>query len=42
MDRTVDWLDELPLDPGPPWLAMGTRGLDGDRWARAWRRAEDD
>jgi hypothetical protein len=26
------WLDELPLEPGPPWLAMGTRGLDGDRW----------
>lgn len=26
------WLDELPLEPGPPWLAMGTRGLDADRW----------
>lgn len=21
------WLDELHLEPGPPWLAMGTRGL---------------
>ena len=26
------WLDELPLEPGPPWVSMGTRGLDGDRW----------
>jgi len=23
-----DWLDELALEPGPPWLAMGTRTLD--------------
>ena len=22
------WLDELPLQPGPPWLAMATRNLD--------------
>ena len=22
------WLDELHLEPGPPWLAMGTRSLD--------------
>ncbi len=22
------WLDELYLEPGPPWLAMGTRSLD--------------
>lgn len=27
-----DWLDELPLEPGPPWLAMGTRGLDPASW----------
>jgi len=27
-----DWLDELRLDPGPPYLAMGTRALDLDRW----------
>jgi hypothetical protein len=25
------WFDELPLDPGPPWLSMGTRGLGTDR-----------
>lgn len=22
------WLDELNLEPGPPWLAMGTRAID--------------
>lgn len=27
-----EWLDELPLEPGPPWLAMGTRGLDAAAW----------
>src|SRR5262245_42671041 len=27
-----DWLDELTLKPGPPWLAMGTRGLDPAGW----------
>ena len=26
------WLDELPVQPGPPWLSMGTRPLDLDRW----------
>ena len=26
------WLDELSLDPGPPWLTMGTRGLDEAAW----------
>lgn len=26
------WLDELSLDPGPPWLALGTRGLPADGW----------
>lgn len=26
------WLDELPLEPGPPWLAMGTRGLEPSGW----------
>lgn len=26
------WLDELPLDPGPPWLTMGTRSLDAVDW----------
>lgn len=26
------WLDEVPVQPGPPWLSMGTRPLDLDRW----------
>lgn len=26
------WLDELPLDPGPPWLTMATRSLDAADW----------
>lgn len=26
------WLDELPLAPGPPWHAMGTRALDESSW----------
>lgn len=26
------WLDELALEPGPPWHSMGTRGLPGT-WA---------
>ena len=29
---TADWLDELTLRPGPPWLAMGVRPLDLDDW----------
>lgn len=27
-----DWLDELPLAAGPPWLAMSTRNLDLADW----------
>jgi hypothetical protein len=27
-----DWLDELSLEPGPPWLSMGTRHLDLAGW----------
>jgi dimethylamine monooxygenase subunit A len=27
-----DWLDELPLEPGPPWLTMATRNLEPGRW----------
>lgn len=27
-----DWLDELSLEPGPPGLAMGTRGLPPEAW----------
>lgn len=26
------WLDELSFEPGPPWLSMGTRGLDPRAW----------
>lgn len=26
------WLDELHLEPGPPWHAMGTRALDPAAW----------
>lgn len=26
------WLDELSLEPGPPWLALGTRGMHPDDW----------
>lgn len=32
------WLDELTLAPGPPWLGMGTRGLD----LAAWLLVDDD
>lgn len=31
-DAAPAWLDELALEPGPPWLAMGTRGLDPAAW----------
>ncbi len=27
-----DWLDELPLQPGPPWLTMATRNLELVGW----------
>jgi len=27
-----DWLDELPLRPGPPWLSMGVHPLDLATW----------
>lgn len=30
-----DWLDELTLEPGPPWHAMGTRALDPTAWSVA-------
>lgn len=29
---TPAWLDDLPLEPGPPWLTMGTRGLEPAAW----------
>lgn len=32
------WLDELPLEPGPPWLTMATRSLE----AGAWLLTDDD
>jgi hypothetical protein len=28
----ADWLDELALEPGPPFLSMGVHALDLDRW----------
>jgi hypothetical protein len=37
-----DWLDELALEPGPPWLAMGTRGLDTATWLVADEEREAD
>ncbi len=36
------WLDELPLQPGPPWLSMGTRPLDLDRWLILDGRFDDE
>jgi hypothetical protein len=36
------WLDELALAPGPPWLGMGTRALDPDRWLERDEDAERD
>ncbi len=33
-----DWLDELPLEPGPPWLTMATRQLQ----LGGWLVADDD
>jgi dimethylamine monooxygenase subunit A len=40
-----DWLDELRLQPGPPYLAMNTRSLGADGWLthdpdHEWRLAE--
>lgn len=28
----TSWLVDLPTEAGPPWLRMGTRGLDEARW----------
>lgn len=36
--QAPDWLDELPAEAGPPWLSMGTRGLE----ASAWLLPDDD
>lgn len=32
IDPTADWLDDLPLVPGPPDLRMGTHALDIREW----------
>lgn len=32
LDPASDWLDDLPLVPGPPDLRMGTRNLDISTW----------
>lgn len=37
-----EWLDELPLEPGPPWLGMGTRSLHPDAWLLADEDREQD
>ena len=29
------WLDELPLQPGPPWVAMSTHHLELEHWLLA-------
>src|SRR5689334_18843900 len=26
------WLHELPVEPGPPWVTMGVRGLGSEPW----------
>jgi hypothetical protein len=31
-DPAPDWLDDLRLEPGPPFSTMGTRSLDLDHW----------
>jgi hypothetical protein len=31
-DAAPGWLDELSLEPGPPWHPMGTRSLGGEMW----------
>jgi dimethylamine monooxygenase subunit A len=31
-DPAPAWLDELTLEPGPPWLSMGTRGVATAAW----------
>jgi dimethylamine monooxygenase subunit A len=36
------WLDELDLRPGPPWVALGTRGLGVDRPGADLRFVADD
>lgn len=32
VDPAADWLDDLPFEPGPPDLRMGTRSLDISTW----------
>jgi hypothetical protein len=36
-----DWLDELDLSAGPPWLAMGTRGLTAPTFVADEHRERD-
>lgn len=40
VDPAVDWLDDLPLVPGPPDLRMGTRNLDLSTWLHADSKTE--
>ncbi len=39
---TADWLDELPLEPGPPTWTMGTRAVGEDGWLVADEDRERD
>jgi hypothetical protein len=32
MSADAGWLDELILEPGPPWLTMAVRTLEPERW----------
>ena len=36
------WLDDLVLDPGPPWLHMGLRTIPEDRWLERDERRDDE
>ena len=31
-DAVPGWLAEIPTDAGPPWLRMGTRGIEPSAW----------
>ena len=41
-DPNYDWLSELPLPPGDPFLRMGTRGLDEALWLTTDHRTAEE
>jgi len=41
-DPAPEWLDDLALDPGPPWLHMGLRAIDEARWLDVDERRDDE